>query len=68
MEKAEITITKAVVLFEYGLSNKRYRDRFKLHHQVVNKALFITGNLYLGYSFLFLFDNSISHSVYTKDA
>ena len=68
MEKAEITITKAVVLFEYGKANEGYWDGPKLHQQVVNKALPIAETLYPGYSLLFLFDNATSHSVYAQDA
>ena len=67
MEKAERTITKAVVLFEYGKVNKGYWDRLKLHQQVVNKTLHIAEALYPGYSLLFLLDNAISYSVYAKD-
>ena len=63
MEKVEITITEAVVLFEYGKANKGYWDGPKLHQQVVNKALPIAEVLYPGYSLLFLFDNATSHSV-----
>ena len=67
IEKMEITITEAVVLFEYEKTNKGYWDGPKLHQQVVNKALAIAEALYLGYSLLFLFDNATSHSVYAKD-
>ncbi len=35
---------------------------------MVNKALPIAKAFYQGYSFLFLFDDAISHSVYVKDA
>ena len=68
IEKVEITITEAVMLFEYGKANKVYWDGPKLHQQVVNKALPIVEIFYPGYSLLFLFDNAISHSVYAKDA
>lgn len=67
MEKAGITITEAVVLFEYGKANEGYWDGPKLHQQVVNKALPIAEALYPGYSLLFLFDNATSHSVYAQD-
>ena len=68
MEKGEITITEKVVLFEYGKANKEYWNRPKLHQQVVNKVLSIAKALYLGYFFLFLFDNATSHSVYAQNA
>ena len=67
MEKAEITITEAVVLFEHRKANKEYWDGPKLHQQMVNKAIPIAEALYLGYSLLFLFDNATSHSIYTQD-
>lgn len=60
--------TEAVEIFEYEKNNDGYWDRAKLHQQVVNKALPITEALYSGYSLLFLFDNTTSHSVYAKDA
>lgn len=68
MEKEEITITEAVVLFEYGKANEGYWDRPKLHQQVVNKVLPIVEALYSSYSLLFLFDNATSYSVYAQDA
>lgn len=55
--------TEAVEIFEYG-----YWDGAKLYQQVVKKALSIAEALYPGYSFLFLFDNATSHSIYAKDA
>lgn len=58
---------EAVELFEYRKANKRYWDRFKLYKQVVNKALLLTGILYLGYSLLFLFDNTTNYFVYAQD-
>lgn len=61
-------VTKVVEIFEYEKSNDRYWDRPKLHHQVITKALPITKALYPGYSFLFLFDNATSYSVYTQNA
>lgn len=41
IKKAKITITAAVVLFEYKKANKDYWDRLKHHQQLVNKALLI---------------------------
>lgn len=54
-------------IFEYGKNNDRYRNKAKLHHQVIKKALPITKTLYPGYFFFFFFDNATSHSIYTKD-
>lgn len=62
-----LTTTKAVQIFEYGKNDDKYRDRAKLHKQVVRKTLLIVDTLYPGYSLCFLFNNAISHSVYTKD-
>ena len=59
--------TKAVKVFEYGKNNDRYWDGAKLYQQVVKKALPIAEALYPDYSLLFLFDNSTSYFVYTKD-
>ena len=68
MKKAEITIIKAVILFEYEKANKGYWDKLKLHQQVVNKALPIAKAFNPDYSLLILFHNAINHSVYAKDA
>lgn len=46
-------------LFEYRKTNKSYCNRFECHKQIVSKTLPIAQVLYLGYSFLFLFDNTI---------
>ena len=54
-------------IFEYGKNNNGYWDRAKLHNQVVNKALPMVQALYLGYLFLFLFDNATSYFLYSKD-
>ena len=35
---------------------------------MVNKAIPIAKALYFEYSFLFIFDNAISHAVYTENA
>lgn len=64
IEKIKITITKAILLFEYKKANKRYWDRSKLYYQVVNKVLPIAEVFYLGFSLLFLFDNTTSYLVY----
>lgn len=58
---------EAVEILEYRKNNDGYWDGAKLHQQVINKALPIAEALYPGYSFLFLFDNGISHSIYAKD-
>ena len=59
---------EAVEIFEYGKNNDGYWNGAKLHQQVVNKALTIAEALYPGYSLLYLFNNSTSHSVYAKNA
>ena len=64
MEKVKITIFEVVVLFKYGKVNEKYWNIPKFYQQLVNKALSIVEALYLNYSFLFLFNNIISHSVY----
>lgn len=66
MEKVAITVSEAVVLFEYGKANERYWDGPKLHQQVVKKALPIAEALYSDYCLLFLFDNVTSHSLYVE--
>ena len=68
IDKTRLSVTEAVELFEYEKTNKGYWDGPKLHNQVVNKALPIAEALYPGYSFLFLFDNATSHSVYVQNA
>ena len=64
IEKTGLTVIEAVELFEYGKLNEGYWDGPKLHKQVVSKALPITEALYLGYSLLFLFDNTTSHFIF----
>lgn len=59
---------KAVEIFEYEKNNDGYWDGAKLQQQVINKVLPIAEVFYPGYSFLFLFDNVISHFIYVKDA
>lgn len=58
---------EAAVLFEYGKDNG-YWDGKSLLRQTVDKALPIAEAVYPGYSFLFLFDNATSHSIYAEDA
>ncbi len=67
IEKAKITITEAVLLFEYEKANKKYWDRSKLQYQVVTKALLIAEANYPSYFLLFLFDNAKDHFVYAKN-
>lgn len=59
---------EVVEIFKYRKNNNGYWNRAKLYQQIVNKALPIAKALYLGYSLLFLFNNIINHSIYTKDA
>ena len=39
-----------------------------LLNQIINKALSITKSIYSGYKLLFMFENTISHSIYAKNA
>ena len=59
---------ESVGIFEYGKINDGYWDGAKLHQHVVYKALPIAEVFYYGYSFFYLFDNAISHSIYAKTA
>ncbi len=68
VEKCGLLTKKAVEIFEYKKNNDGYWDWANLLHQVVTKVLPIAKILYSGYSHLFLFDNTTSHSVYTKNA
>ena len=68
MKKTSLMHTEAIEVFEYGKNNNDYWDGAKLHQQVVNKALLIAKTLYLGYSLLFFFNNTTSHSIYAKNA
>ena len=67
-EKCSLLETEAIEMFEYRKNNDGYWDEAKLHKQVVSKALPIAEAFYPKYSLLFLFDNTTSHSVYTKNA
>lgn len=66
-EEIKLVEIKVEEIFEYEKNNDGYQDRAKSHNQIVNKALPITQILYSGYSLLFLFDNTIGYSVYSKD-
>lgn len=68
VKKCDLLETEVVKVFEYGKNNDRYWDRAKLYKQVVNKALPIVKTLYFEYSLLFLFENTTSDLIYTKDA
>lgn len=58
---------EAVVYFEYGQEDG-YWEGSHLLSQVKDRALSIAIALYLGYQFLFLFNNATSHAVYAEDA
>ena len=60
--------TEAVEVFEYRKNNKEYWNEPKLLKQVINKAISIAKAFYPGYSFIFIFDNTISHAVYAENA
>lgn len=64
IKKTEITITKAIILFEYKNVNKRYQNRSKFYQQAINKALSIVKAFYQGYSLLFLLNNTINYLIY----
>lgn len=68
VENCGLVSMEIVKIFEYKKNNDKYQDWAKLHHQVINKALLITKILYLGYFFLFFFDNVTNHSIYIKNA
>ena len=60
--------TEVVTYFKYLKTKERYWTEKHLLDQIVRKALPIEEALYLGYEFLFLFDNATSHSIYTPVA
>ena len=47
---------------------KEYWNREHLLNQIKYKVLSITKALYPGYILLFMFDNTISHAIYVKNA
>lgn len=57
-----------VEIFEYEKNNNSYWDKAKLYQQMVNKVLPIAETLYLRYTLLFLFKNTISYFIYIKNA
>lgn len=59
--------TKVIKIFIYGKNNNGYQNEAKLHQQVVNKTLPIIEAIYPRYLLHFLFNNTKSHSVYTKN-
>jgi hypothetical protein len=66
LEEAGVPL-EAAVLFEYGKEDG-YWDGKMLLRQALDRALPVATALYPGYSFLFLFDNVTSHSVYADNA
>lgn len=66
-EEIKLVETKAIDIFEYRKNNDGYWNGVKLYKQVANKTLSIMLTLYSRYSFLFLFNNATSHSIYSKD-
>ena len=67
-ENYSLLETEFVEVFKYRKNNDGYWDGTKLHKEVVSKALPIAKALYPRYSFLFLFGNATSYSLYAKDA
>ena len=62
-----LTYSETVEIFEYQKNNREYWNKIKLLRQVFSKALPIAKVLFSEYSFLFLFDNVTSHSVYAEN-
>ena len=67
IKKYGLLETKLVEIFKYEKNNNGQQNKPKLYIQVVSKVLLIANMLYPRYSFLFLFDNVISHLVYAKN-
>lgn len=61
-------LRKTIIYFNYEKSEEEYQTREHLLDQIVKKVLSIREALYLGYTLLFLFNNTISHSIYAKNA
>lgn len=57
-----------VTYFKYGKIKEGYWTGKYLLDQIVKKALLIRKVLYPGYKLLFLFDNTINHSIYALNA
>ena len=68
IERCGLTETEAIEIFEFGNNNQGYWTGADLLKQVKNKVLPIAQAYYSGYSLLFLFNNTTSHSVYGQDA
>lgn len=68
VQKSKLKVIEVMKIFEYRKSNNKYWNVPKLYHQVITKTLPIAEALYPSYSFLFLFDNLISHFVYAQNA
>lgn len=67
MQETKLLKSKAIKIFEYEKKNNKYWNRAKLYQQVVKKTLPFVKALYPNYSLLFLFNNTTSHFIYTKD-
>lgn len=63
----KLTFTNTFKNFEYEKNNNKYQNKAKLYKQVIEKLFFIIKTFYLRYSLYFLFNNVISHFIYTKD-
>lgn len=63
-----LEVTKITKLFKYRKANKSYWNKSNFYKQIVNKILLIAEVLYLGYSYLFLFDNATNHTIYINNA
>lgn len=56
------------IYFKYGKTKEGYFIGKHLLDRITIKTLSIIQVLYLGYKLLFIFDNTISHSIYAKFA
>ena len=59
---------EAAIYFEYKKIEEGYWTGEHLLDQIKTKAFPIEEALYAGYELLFIFDNTTSHTIYTKDA
>lgn len=67
IENIWISFFKMFKLFEDKKNNEKYWNKAKFYKQLVNKTLSIMKVLYLDYLILFLFDNTISYSIYANN-
>ena len=61
-------LLKTMTYFKYGKTEEGYWTGEYLLDQITKKALPIAQELYLRYELLFMFDNTMSHLIYAKNA